>query len=73
MSPAATAIVTRTSTPWSKPQPIEPKIHSPRNSGSPIASSSPAKIPAPTARPAKPATRLISLEISSSSALASSM
>jgi hypothetical protein len=72
MSPADTAIVTRIRTPCSSPQPIDPKIHSPRNSGRPIARSSPAKIAAPTASPPSAATRLISLPISSNSAFASS-
>ena len=72
MSAAETAIVTRTRTPCSSPQPIDPKINSPRNSGRPIARSSPAKIAAPTASPPSAATRLISLVISSSSAFASS-
>ena len=40
----ATAIAMNSSTPWSTPQPIEPRIHSPRNSEVPITSRKTAKM-----------------------------
>jgi hypothetical protein len=72
MTPAATAMASISRRPRRMPQPIDPKSHSPRNSGVPKATSSPAKIPAAIATPTRIAARLIASVISANSAFASS-
>ena len=69
---AATPTASRSSRPWRIPHPIEPKINSPRNSGKPTASRSPAAIPAPIGDSGKDRDLLDLVEDSPISALPSS-
>ncbi len=69
----ATMTAKAKATPCTTPQPIDPKIHSPRKSGVPIATTSAAKIPAAMAIPTWIATALTFSRIGPSSARARAM
>ena len=70
---AATPTARAKATPWTIPQPIDPKIHSPRNSGVPMATTNAAKIAIARMTAAWIATALTLARIGSSSALASAI